>query len=1152
MNQTNKKKVAARPGVQSVNAISLGILTTLFAATSLAGVNVPNTPLQTGARVEPNILFILDDSGSMEELSFDNTALPAFFGGGLSAAELSTLSSRAYTDNTLYYNPNITYEAWRTATWPNPTTGFLPTPALFYTAAYNDLFRAITPTNLSTVARDFHVPVGVASSDAADYFRYRINTGGTSISRCRRTQVSGVWAWRNDVGGTTCDNITSFSWTNPSTNVAFTRTATQEIQNYAIWFSYHRTRAKVAKAGASEAFSGLGAEYRVGYSTISLLAGNTNNGGTGVQVTDAIPVGSDGGLFRDFGTSTNKTTWFSKLHNQQKIYATPLRGALQGAGEYFKMTGPTGPYGPETEDATTIKNEQLSCRQNFAILTTDGYWNDIAGGYSPFYAKFGSAVENADGTNGVEITGPLGLNPIGKTYTYNASLGPYSDSQSNTLADVAMHYWKNDLRPDLTNRVATSADNPAFWQHMTTFGVSIGLSGSITNQVTALPLLTQPGRTMNWPNPLITENNTRIDDLWHASINGRGKFVAATNPTAFRQGLSDALAAIENLNGSSSNVSANSFSLNATTRVYLSSYVSGKWIGELMAYPITSAGVGAIASWSASSLIPAPGSRNIKTWSGSTGVAFPTGAQTTALTSPVADYIRGVTTNEARFKSVPITPPVFRNRVNELGATNLLGDIIHSSPAFVSDTNTLYVGANDGMLHAFNGATGVEQFAYVPAGINLADLKSLSNPGSPAYDHRYFVDGPIVVSTRAQTPAKNYLVGALGRGGKGLFGLDVTTPASFINSHVLWETTGGVDAADMGQVVSRPVIAKLNGNGNGVLVSNGMNSTNDRAALFIVDLVSGDKIETLIPTLANGNGTNNGLSAARGWDADGNGTIDYVYAGDLLGNVWKFDLSSNNSNLWEVANGGAPIFVAKDSFGNRQPITGGIAVSLDPVSFNTWIFFGTGRYIETGDPANVAIQSWYGLMDSGAVIADRSELKQRKILSLGTFAGKTVRGFERAVVGDMAGKQGWYIDLLTPPTSPSIAYIAVGERMIGDPFVSNGTLFASSIIPSSDPCDLGGTGFVNAVNAFTGSSGYPGSGSPFDVNGNGNFSDDVLPNGAGTLPIGSVDLNIFMPTNPTIVSNLLVVGGSRGTTGTLRVNNPSRSGRISWREIIGD
>ncbi|MEO8001788.1 MAG: PilC/PilY family type IV pilus protein, partial [Arenimonas sp.] len=627
-----------------------------------------------------------------------------------------------------------------------------------------------------------------------------------------------------------------------------------------------------------------------------------------------------------------------------------------------------------------------------------------------------------------------------------------------------------------------------------------------------------------------------IDDLWHAAVNGHGDFVAATDSAAFTNGLRDALAAIVAKTGSNSNVSANSFSLNSNTRIYLASYVSGQWTGELKAFPITSAGVGSTAAWASASLIPAAASRNILTWNGTGGATFPTAAQTTALTLPVANYIRGVRTNEQQ-NNPPGTTGVFRDRIS------ILGDIINSSPAYVQDTDTIYVGANDGMLHAFNAVNGVEQFAYIPGGLNLPDLKSLSYITAPAYDHRFFVDGPIVVSTRVQTPSNNYLVGALGRGGKGVFGLNVTTPASFDYSKVMWEQAGD---ADMGQVISRPVIVKLNDGNTGVLVSNGLNSVNDGAALFILNITTGAVIKKIVPAAATGN---NGLSAPRGWDADGNGTVDYVYAGDLLGNVWKFDLTSATASSWAVANSGAAMFVAKDSLGNRQPISGGMSVALEPTTFETWVFFGTGRYLESGDPASLAIQTWYGLIDAGTVIPNRTVLKQRKIVVAGTVSGKLVRGFETAVAGDMAGMRGWYIDLLTPPNPPGTA---VGERMIGDPFVSSGTLFASSIIPSSDPCASGGTGFVNAVDAFTGSSGFAGAESPFDLNGNGNFSDDSLTYGAGTIPVGSVDLGIYMPSNPSVISDILVAGGSLGTTATVRVNNPSNSGRISWREIIGD
>lgn len=1062
-----------------VSAIGLSLLTTLCSVPLFAGIAIPTSPLQTGARVPPNIMFILDDSGSMAQLDLDDPTIANVQANGFN------ISALVFTSNTLHYNPSKTYRPWKDAAG----NYLADTPE---TAAFSSTTLASgTTTNLATADQVFYAPKPTMTvvTDASQYYRYRLRStaNGGAIERCEQTFTT-TWDWR------ACVNQASLTW--PAVPAAIVRTPAQERANYANWYSFHRTRAKVAKAGASYAFSDLGEDIRVGFTTIWNRS------------TYNIPVATDNGLFRNLTSptaTTNRTTWFDRLFNATASGGTPLKTALRRTGQYYEGTTAAGPYGPEPT-AT-----QLACRQNFAILTTDGYWNSDT-----------SSEPDGDSVAGTTITGPNGA-----TYTYSPVL-PYTQAVSDTLADVAMRYWKRDLRTDLTNAVPTTSDDPAFWQHMTTFSLSIGVRGTLDPAVD-LPALTAGTKT--WPNPVADNVNT-IDDLWHTAVNGRGDFVAASNPDAFANGLKDALSAIVARTGSNSNVSANSFSLNSNTRIYLASYVSGQWTGELKAFPITSAGVGATPTWTASSLIPAVAARKIFTWSGTTGTTFPNATQTTALTLPVADYIRGIRTNERQFNP-PGTPGVFRDRIN------ILGDIIHSSPAYVPDTDTLYVGANDGMLHAFNAATGVEQFAYVPNGLNLVDLKSLSSLTSPAYEHRYFVDGPVVVSTRVQTPSNNYLVGALGRGGKGVFGLNVTNPATFSASSVIWEQPGD---ADMGQVISKPIIVKLNNNTTGVIVSNGLNSTNDGAALFILNLTTGAVIKKIVPTGATGN---NGLSAPRGWDDDGNGTVDYVYAGDLLGNVWKFDLSSNTVASWGVSNAGAPMFIARDVLNNRQPITGGISIALEPTSFDRWVFLGTGRYLSAGDPASLAVQTWYGLKDSNAVIAGRTALKERKVITLGTFAGKTVRGFESAISGDMVGKNGWYIDLLNPPNPPGTA---VGERMIGDPFVSGGTLFASSIIPSSDTCASGGSGFVNAVDAFTGSSGFAGSLSPFDLNGNGDFTDDLI----GGLPVGSVDLGIFMPSNPSVIADILVVGGSLGTTATTRVRNPSNSGRISWREIIGD
>lgn len=1073
-----------RAPVASFRRNGLVVLTaciaTVLAMPVRAGITIPEVPLQSGTVVPPNILFILDDSGSM---AWD------FMPGAFSSAGVPDMTYRndkliAYTRNTLYYNPNTVYLPWRNAdgTYKSDRP---------YTDVYTSDTLASGSASLQTADRHFLVPnAGITDmADARQYTRYTLKTDGT-MSKWTLLESplgAGNWDWRNETA------VTSNTWG------GITRDAAAERANYANWYSYHRTRSKVAKAGASYAFNDLGEGVRVGWDTIWQRS------------TWDIPVTQDQGLFRDNGggfTYTNRTTWFNRLFDATANNGTPLRNALNRAGQYFMETGGDGPWGPASG------TEQLSCRQNFAILTTDGYWNSDAG------------PAGGDGVAGTSHTSTTGA-----VYQYNPA-APFSDAATGTLADVAMNYWKEDLRT-LPNNVPTSPANPAFWQHMVTFGISIGLQGTL-NPATALvaagPNNDLSDGGLSWPNPLDAEDDHRIDDLFHAAVNGHGTFVSATNPQQFTQGLKAALATIVERTASSSNVSANSTSLNSGTRLYQASYIGGRWLGELSAFPVTAAGVGATPAWRGSTGIPAAASRSVFTWNGSTGTAFPNTAQATALTMPVANYIRGVRTGEQQFGGT------FRDR------THLLGDIVNSSPTYVKDTGTVYVGANDGMLHAFDAedpGAGNELFTYVPGNLNLPNLKELANLD---YPHHYFVDGPVVVSTRAQTTNKNYLVGALGRGGKGVFGLDVTTPSSFGTGDVEWD----FDATDhdkMGNVLGRPVIAKLNNGDVGVIVANGPNSTGDKAVLYVLDITNGDvlaEIDTGIGSAA----APNGLMTPRGWDNDGNGTLDYVYVGDLRGNLWKFDLTASNENAWDDAGNRLIMFTATDDGGKAQPISGSPTLAIDPATYKTWVFFGTGRFLNQLDltnadgTKNVDVQAWYGLLDSTTTIA-KADLQVRAIVAAGSIAGRPVRSFTATDVLDPS-KKGWYVQLKTPPSGT-----AEGERMIGDSAVIGTTLLSASIIPNSDACEFGGRGFINAINAFTGSSVAP---AFFDIDGDGQYADDTL----GGSSVGSIDLGIAMPTTPSVIENLLVAGGSLGTTGSVRVNNPANQGRISWREVVGD
>ena len=1180
MNATTRPRMRrqSRYELSRTSAFFATFLASLLAAPANAGITLPNDPLMTGSRVPPNIMFILDNSGSMALVSMptlptntDNDVQPAGYSGTATGADRTGLRDspldRSYLNNAVYYNPSITYNPWMNADGVSRMTGGTTAGA-----AYKDWNLASGDTRdlRGDDESIFYVPktgvVASVSPSPADYDRYSIssagvvgrdamaspsaspslpagpysssgsgvaatinitvpsganslrvftsggnnrvelrlarpdganactsNSGNGSESCAVSSPVAGVWTatLRRDGSGSGAN----FSGVTVDATVGTfvpalpnpVRTQAQELANIATWYSYYRTRLKTAKAGASEAFGGLSREMRVGYTPINGRSSHLSASGT----DEIIPVNTKDGRFEN----PNKSNWFTAMQNAAvQDGSTPLRTALNAVGAYYTRSDANGPWGPQATSS------QLACRQSFSILTTDGYWND--GGKNGFD---GSHIGNSDG-----------------------------DANNVTLADVAMHYWKTDLRSGLANIVPKTDADPADWQHMVTFGLSIGLQGSMA--------ITDPPPASNssaWTNPMDAEDAHRIDDLWHAAVNSRGKFVAASDPMAFSNGLQAALSEITKRNGSFSNVAANSTSLDAGTRVFQAKYVAGVWTGELDAYAATSSKVATTPSWSASVGIPVS-NRKVFTSNGSTGLQFPsqaTSGQLAALARPVfypvtgaqnAAYIVGDRSGEIKQGGV------LRNR------NSLFGDIVSSSPAYVKDTDTVYVGANDGMLHAINAANGQELFTYIP---NIIDWSGLSTLSRPDYTHRYLVDGPVVVSSRKQTPGKNILVGTLGKGGKGLFALDVSNPGSFGASGFLWEDAE-TPGNNMGLVQGRPIIAKLNNGVTALVVSNGINSTSERAVLLVYNLQTGSLIAE-IDTGAGSSSAPNGLSAPVGWDRDGNGTLDHVYAGDMLGNVWKFDLTASTSASWGVANLGNPLFTATGPGGVVQPISSGLTVAMHPTTYKTWVFFGTGRFMTTDDVTNQAVQSLYGFVDDGAsIVRDGAgaNLTKRNVVFVGTASdGRPVRAFEGQSALPLNSK-GWYIDLVPP--SPAAAE---GERIVSDAQVVGDVLITSSIAPSKDPCKTDGKGYLNALNAFTGTSGKV---SFFDLDGDGSFADETV--GQNNLPIGSVDLGVGMPTLPGLLRGLAVVGGSSGGVGSVRTNESRNVGRVSWREVIRD
>lgn len=431
---------------------------------------------------------------------------------------------------------------------------------------------------------------------------------------------------------------------------------------------------------------------------------------------------------------------------------------------------------------------------------------------------------------------------------------------------------------------------------------------------------------------------------------------------------------------------------------------------------------------------------------------------------------------------------------------------------------TAFVGANDGMLHAFDaGAStqaGREQFAYVPNAV-LKNMALLAKTDE-FYEHRYYVDGQISigdvkVGNGGAIDWRTVLVGSTGAGARSVFALDISDPSSFDQRNILWERNSSVDN-DIGHVYGKPLIVPLENGRWGVLFGNGYGGNRNDPSLYVLDAYTGAVIRKLTANDGNvgapqespvvnwlcqvGSGFEvianlcarrvapyNGLGQITAIDKSGNGKVDTVYGGDLQGNLWKFDLSAEADSDWRVANAGAPLFKAEIS-GEPQPITGGIRVAAGPGT-GVMVYFGTGRYIfdrsgQPGDndvPDNPTVQSLYAVFDDGTPVngreSGRSALQAQTIT--GTAVGETgevIRSISRTRVAYTGSdsKRGWYLDLQVYDSSgDDPGYRPLGERFIATPRIQSGRVFFTTFTPSEDSCNPGGDNFVYGLDLLSGS-----------------------------------------------------------------------------------
>ncbi len=767
------------------------------------------------------------------------------------------------------------------------------------------------------------------------------------------------------------------------------RTYLQERQNFANWYSYYRRRQHTSIGAMANTIYDLENVY-VGFRSLH-----------GDMLKEAVPI-----RIQDEECKLNELLDMLYDYEQQEK-DTPLRKALRAVGRYLDHT--TTKNGGIGSSPWRSEEEGGECQQAFAILMTDGFWN----GGSPY-------VGNVDGD----------------------FESPYKDSYPSTLADVAMHFYHRDLVPDLPDEVPTNSYDQADWQHMVTYGVSFGLYGTL-NPDDYNVYSPSPEDHPTWPMP-VEKTRTTIDDLWHASVNGRGEFLSARDPDELVQSLKDIMMSIQSRTGSASPVSVNGDQLYSVlgeqTRMFQARYNAGTMVGDVLGYPLyliqdeqdeqvvkvrrppayssqelviehdDCKELGEVLIdhpvWSAAELLDyrlqnhTHQHRVVITRSlapDGEGIPFTYSAVSQSGTTKQLEYLtpdwstsaEATTENLINYfrgdKTWELTAGPFRNR------THLLADIVNSSPYF--HNNILYVGANDGMLHALDAGTGDELFAYVP-GLVYENLKEYANP---AYSHKFYVDQAPNVRKRVNFGGdveKTVLVGGLGKGGKGYYALDITglsgstgywgqTPHSVLGqteaqmaARVLWEFPHVSDPAydeiveDMGYSFSNTTITRTYSEEYPwvVIFGNGYNSENSSAVLFIVDVTDG----TLIHKIDTGVTNCNGLSTPFGSDASLDGKVDYVYAGDLQGNLWKFDLTSTDFNDWAVAyaNEGVPqpLFQATGPVGPNgtlQPITTRPSVVSHPLRHGFLVVFGTGKYLGISDIGDESVQSIYGIWDYG-------------------------------------------------------------------------------------------------------------------------------------------------------------------------------------------
>lgn len=1097
-----------------------GLLAASFSTQAAIEIQYPSQkPLSLTEGVPPNVLVTLDDSGSMAWAYTPD----AISGNGSRRAGRSNIFNANYYDpDTVYTTPKkISYSGGQIKV-EDYTYGTGSNHDFHFTSAPADGFRGNSKVNLTN--------------------RYRVQWGNNSfLSTCS------PYASNKCSGGYTAahyfDYNQSASCPPPpevsNSNSCYTYkeiTTNADKKNFAIWYSFYRNRNLATRSAANLAFYTMPDNVRLTWGALnSCYMGNNSSGSCYNNKMDRF-------------TDQHRVNFFKWIDTFPANGGTPLHRAMHRAGEFVRSE----------------KADKSVCRANYHVFMTDGMWNNRGNSKGDVDS---TTTTLPDGTAYSGLQAPYwdGQSGSGTRDTLADSAFYYwaNDLRPDLENKIAPYMPIKSGNP--TKDYWDPRNNPATWQHMVNFTVGLGLSNSLTKEsqhgtqnaptwhgdsrsptfADMDELMGLGSNGLSWPN-IISDKASTIYDLWHAAINSRGEFFSADSPDSLVRAFQQILERISGRSTTGSSPAMNSgVGDDGTGYAYQASYAADQnWAGDLVATEKSIDPHGnylETEKWSAAELLDLRNYNDRKIFmakpSGTGMVKFDwnnlSAAQKIALNR---DPDRGGNVDSLGQERLKF---LHGNRSRENNPfrtrTSVLGDIVNSKPITVrgaryltgyanriegadskyeefyeehkNRTPMVYVGANDGMLHAFDANTGKEEFAFVPSAV-FNNLYKLTASGYGEAQHQFFVDGsPVVADVFFDNKWRTVLVGTLGAGGKGMFALDVTDPSSI---KLLWEFNEDQLAANdfevkLGYSYSQPTIARLHNGRWAAVVGNGYAATgsnNGKASLLIIDIEDGSLTKELI--VAGKPGVPNGMSTPKLADINGDGIADYAYAGDQQGNVWRFDFapaSSNSDNPFlrtkaprsgetvdfQISFGGASLFKALDQNGNPQPITAAPSIIRHPSGNGYIIVVGTGRFYADGDKNGLtdSSQSVYGIWDPTTKkprSASKSDFPVANV-KRGNLQKQTMESALTSVDngGEARSLSNTQVPWAVPPTSTQSGWdtadkkvgwffdLAIDKEMIVADMLQFGqTLYFQSLVPNVDPCASGVENWSYAINPATG------------------------------------------------------------------------------------